>query len=48
MARLEAPDGGMLRDRYQLLLISHWLRVAIVTAYALLALWMLAQSAWPA
>jgi hypothetical protein len=47
MARLEAPDGGLMADRYQLLIASHWLRVAIVTAYALLALWMLAQSAWP-
>ncbi|HLW91251.1 MAG TPA: hypothetical protein VKS78_08130 [Roseiarcus sp.] len=43
MARLEAPSG-MLMDRYQLLMTTHWLRVALVTAYALLALWMLARS----
>jgi hypothetical protein len=45
MARLEAPDGGVLPERYRLLLITHWLRVAIVTAYGLVVLWMLAQSA---
>lgn len=41
MVRLDAPDGGLARDRYGLLLATHWLRVAIVTAYALLLLWML-------
>jgi hypothetical protein len=48
MARLEAPGGGLLTERYQLMMTSHWLRVGIVTAYALLVLWMLAQSAWRA
>jgi len=48
MARLEAPDGGLLMDRYELLMTTHWLRVAIVSAYALLVLWMLAESAWRA
>ena len=48
MAHLEAPSGGLLRERYQQLMFSHWLRVGIVTAYALLVLWMLAQSAWRA
>lgn len=48
MARLEAPNGGLLRERYRTLMISHWLRVGIVTAYALLLLWMLAQSVWHA
>ncbi len=46
MARLEGPNGALLLERYQLLLTSHWLRVAIITAYALLVFWMLAQSAW--
>ncbi len=46
MARLEAPNGGLLHERHRLLMISHWLRVAIVTAYGLLVFWMLAQSAW--
>jgi hypothetical protein len=45
MARLEAPDGGLSLDRYHLLMTTHWLRVAIVTAYGLLILWMLARSA---
>ncbi len=35
MARLEGPDGGLLPDHYRLMIASHWLRVAIVTAYAL-------------
>jgi hypothetical protein len=48
MARLEAPDGGLLMDRYKLLMTTHWLRVAIVSAYAILTLWMLARSAWRA
>ena len=48
MARLEAPGGGLRFERYQLLITTHWLRVGIVSAYALLALWMLAQSAWRA
>jgi hypothetical protein len=46
MAHLGAPNGGLLLERYRLLMITHWLRVGIVTAYALLAIWMLAQSAW--
>jgi hypothetical protein len=45
MARLEGPNGALSPERYRLLLTSHWLRVAIVTAYALLVLWMLGQSA---
>lgn len=48
MARLEAEDGGLLAARHQLLMATHWLRVAIVTVYGLLTLWMLARSAWPA
>ena len=48
MARLEAPGGGMRLKRHPLLMTTHWLRVAIVTAYAALALWMLGQSAWRA
>jgi hypothetical protein len=46
MARVEAPGGGLLSNRYQLLMKTHWIRVVIVSAYAVLALWMLAQSAW--
>jgi len=46
MARLEKPDGGLSPERYRLLMSTHWLRVAIVTAYCVLALWMFIQSAW--
>lgn len=48
MARLETSSGGLSLERYELLMRTHWLRVAIVTAYGLLALWMLAKSAWKA
>ncbi len=44
MARLEDASGALLHDRYALLMETHWLRVAIVTAYGLLTLWMLARS----
>jgi hypothetical protein len=46
MARLEEPNGGLALERFRLLLATHWLRVAIVTAYGVLTLWMLARSAW--
>ena len=48
MARVEGPDGGLLPERYRLLMTSHWLRVFIVTAYGLLVLSMLMRSAWRA
>ena len=48
MARLEAPEGGLLQQRYRLLMATHWLRVALVSAYAALALFMLAESGWRA
>ena len=43
MAGLERPGGGLSPERYSLLLSTHWLRVAIVTAYGLLSLLMLGQ-----
>jgi hypothetical protein len=46
MARIEESDGGLSPERYQLLMTTHWLRVGIITAYAILVLWMLARSAW--
>jgi hypothetical protein len=45
MARLETAAVGLSPERYQLLMTTHWIRVGIVSAYGLLALWMLAQSA---
>jgi hypothetical protein len=44
MARLEGPGGGPDPDRLALLLNTHWLRVGLVTAYAMLLAWMLARS----
>ena len=46
MANIEGPSGGLMPERYHLLLVTHWLRVLIVTAYSLLTLWMLVRSAW--
>jgi hypothetical protein len=46
MARLEAPSGALQRERYGLLIRTHWIRVAIISAYGLLVFWMLARSAW--
>jgi hypothetical protein len=47
MARIESPEGNLSIERYHLLMLTHWLRVVLVTAYGLLALWMLTNSAWP-
>lgn len=38
MARLATEADGLLLDRYALLMSTHWARVAIVTAYALVML----------
>lgn len=46
MARLENAGGELAVERFSLLMGTHWLRVAIVTAYGALMLWMVAQSAW--
>jgi hypothetical protein len=46
MARIETPSGALSLERYQLLMHTHWIRVAIVSVYGLLVLWMLAQSKW--
>jgi hypothetical protein len=44
MSRLESPSGGLDLERYKLMIATHWVRVAIVSAYGLLILWMLAES----
>ncbi|MGC1870814.1 MAG: hypothetical protein WA700_07640 [Acidobacteriaceae bacterium] len=44
---MSTRDQGLSLPNYHLLMTSHWLRVAIVTAYGLVALWTLAQSADP-
>lgn len=47
MSRMSTPEQGLSPDNYHLLMTTHWLRVAIVTAYGLVALWTLVQSADP-
>jgi hypothetical protein len=44
MARLQAPEGGLDQRRYHVLMSTHWLRVALITAYSLLLGWMTATS----
>jgi hypothetical protein len=46
MARVSAPETGLSPVLYRQLMLTHWLRVAIVTAYGALTVWMLASSAW--
>jgi hypothetical protein len=49
MARLSTPESGLSLPLYHTLMQTHWLRVAIVTAYGLLVFWMLTRSAlWSA
>jgi hypothetical protein len=44
MARLEGPNGGPDLARFELLLNTHWLRVALVTTYSALLAWMMLRS----
>ncbi len=44
MAKLASPDSGLLPDRYHLLMTTHWLRVAIVTAHGVLMFLMLREA----
>ena len=43
MARLATRADGLLMDRYALLMTTHWVRVGIVTAYALVMMAALAE-----
>ncbi len=45
MGRLASREDGLLMNRYNLLMSTHWLRVGIVTAYGVAMLWALAQNA---
>jgi hypothetical protein len=45
MARLVAPDGAMLLRDYQLLMSTHWIRVALITAYGITYFYVLIKSA---
>jgi hypothetical protein len=44
MARLANPDTGLILPLYSQLMWTHWIRVALVTGYGLLAFWMLLKS----
>jgi hypothetical protein len=41
MARLAASESGLIVPLYRELMLTHWIRVALVTGYGLLAFWML-------
>jgi hypothetical protein len=45
MARLVTPDGVMLLRDYGLLMSTHWIRVALITAYGITYFIMLIRSA---
>jgi hypothetical protein len=45
MARLASPDAGLSLPLYHLLMTTHWVRLALFTAYGILCLYMLAKSA---
>jgi len=44
MARLVKPDGEMLLHDYQLLMSTHWVRLALITAYGITSFHMLIRS----
>jgi hypothetical protein len=44
MSRLADPQTGLILPLYRQLMVTHWIRVALVTGYSLLALWMLVES----
>ncbi|HEV2463515.1 MAG TPA: hypothetical protein VGT04_06905 [Acidobacteriaceae bacterium] len=46
MARLSTAEGGLVLPLYRKLMVNHWLRVAIVTAYGILLFWMVTRSAF--
>jgi hypothetical protein len=45
MARLATQRGGLQIPLYNLMMNTHWLRLALFTAYAAMCWWMLARSA---
>ena len=44
MARVVAPDIGLIAPLYRQLMLTHWIRVGLVTGYGLLASWMLLKT----
>ncbi len=45
MARLVTPDSGMSLHDYHLLMSTHWIRLALITAYGIASFYMLIKSA---
>lgn len=45
MARLVTPDSGMSLHDYDLLMSTHWIRLALITAYGVTSFYMLIKSA---
>jgi hypothetical protein len=45
-ARMSTREGGLALPVYHQLMDTHWIRVAIITAYAILMFWMADKSAW--
>ncbi len=43
MARLEGTSGPVYGPMYHLLMVTHWGRVALITAYGLLQFWLAAR-----
>ena len=44
MARLVKPNGEMLLHDYQLLMSTHWVRLALITAYGITSFYVLIKS----
>jgi hypothetical protein len=44
MARVGDPQGGLIGPLYRQLMLTHWIRVLLVTAYGVLASWMLVRT----
>ena len=42
-----AASGGLNATAYEKMLLANWARIALLTAYALLACWMLTRTLWP-
>jgi len=44
MARVGDPQTGLIAPLYRQLMLTHWIRVVLVTGYGLLAFWMLVRT----
>jgi hypothetical protein len=44
MARVSTPGTGLIVPLYRQLMLTHWIRVALITAYGLLTFWMFVRT----